>query len=131
MGKTSYTKGKNFELALCNYLADDNYYIIYNEKGITGSQPFDIVAIKNNIATMIECKNLENKGGKFPLSRIESNQMLAFKRAKICGNHNFILAICWNNNVYFLDFDILQFFDKYIDLKNIEPSIGDFYGDNY
>ena len=130
MGKTSYTNGKTFEIDLCNYFKDNGYYVIYNEKGISGSQPVDMIVIKNNIATMIECKNLENKNGKFPISRIEANQLLSYKFAKSCGNHNFIIAVHWNNNIYFIDFDLLQFFDKSIDLKNIKPSIEGFNNEN-
>lgn len=93
------------------------------KSGVTGSQPADIVAIKNNIATLIECKNLDNKSGKFPLSRIESNQWLAYKKLKECHNSNMALAIYWNDNVYFVNFDLLQFFNKSIDLKTLEPNI--------
>lgn len=123
MGKTSYTNGKNFEEMLCQYLAENDYYVIYNEKGITGSQCCDIIAIKDNIATMIECKNLDNKSGKFPLNRIEANQHLAYKHSRECRNNNFILAINWNGDIYFIDFGILQFFDKYIDLSKLDCSI--------
>lgn len=124
MGKTSYTNGKKFEEMLCQYLAEKDYYVIYNEKGITGSQCCDIIAIKNNFAYMIEAKNLDNKSGRFPLSRIEANQHLAYKRARACGNDNFILAIYWEEHgIYFIDFGILQFFDKHIDLSKIDPTI--------
>ena len=93
------------------------------KNGITGSQPCDIVSIKNNIATLIECKNLENKTGLFNLNRIEQNQWLAYDKLKQCHNSNMILAILWNNNVYFINFDLLQFFNKSIDLKLIQPNI--------
>lgn len=123
MGKKQYQLGKNFEEDLCWYLFKEGYYVLYNEKGISGSQPCDIIAIKNNIATLIECKNLENKTGKFNLSRIEANQLIAYKTLKSKENSNMILAIKWNDNVYFINFDLLQFFDKSIDLKKIEPNI--------
>ena len=97
--------------------------LFITKNGVTGSQPVDIVAIKNNIATLIECKNLENTSGKFPLSRIESNQWLAYKKLKECHNSNMTLAIYWNNNIYFVNFDLLQFFNKSIDLKTLEPNI--------
>lgn len=123
MGLKSQLNGFIFESKLCEYLSNDGYYVIYNNKGIVGSQPCDIVAIKNNIATLIECKNLENQSGKFPLSRIESNQWLAYKKLKECHNSNMALAIYWDDNVYFVNFDLLQFFNKSIDLKTLEPNI--------
>ncbi len=122
MGKKQYELGKSFEEQLCWYLSDNGYYVMYNEKGITGSQPCDIIAIKNNIATLIECKNLESKSGIFNLNRIEANQIQAYKRLKLTDNSNMVLAICWNDNVYYINFDLLQFFDKSIDLKKIEPN---------
>ena len=97
--------------------------LFITKSGVTGSQPADIVAIKNNIATLIECKNLDNKSGKFPLSRIESNQWLAYKKLKECHNSNMVLSILWDNKIYFVNFDLLQFFNKSIDLKTLEPNI--------
>lgn len=126
MGKKSYDNGKKFEKDLCNYLSNKNYYIIYNEKGITGAQPCDVVAIKGDIATLFECKNLENESGIFNLDRIEENQRMAYNRYRECDNNNFVLAILWNDNVWFIDFGIIQFFNKSIDLKDIEPNIINF-----
>lgn len=61
MGLKSYKNGKKFEEQLCEHCCKNGYYVIYNEKGITGSQPADIIIIKDNIATLIECKNLSSK----------------------------------------------------------------------
>lgn len=33
------------------------------------------------------------------------------------------LAIYWNNNIYFVNFDLLQFFNKSIPLKEFTPNI--------
>ena len=129
MGKKQYKLGKDFEEQLCWWLSGNGYYVIYNEKGVSGSQPADIVAIKNNIATLIECKHLENKTGIFNLSRLEANQFLAYKKFKEKNNTNMIIAIKWDNKVYFINFDLLQFFDKSIDLKKIEPNIINFFGE--
>lgn len=126
MGKKSYDNGKKFEEELCDYFSNQGYYVIYNEKGITGAQPCDIVIIKNNIATLVEAKNLDNKSGLFNLERVEENQRMAFRHFKKCKNSNFILAIKWNNKVWFIDFDLLQFYDKHINLKLIKPLINNF-----
>ena len=123
MGKKQYEVGKIFEEELCWWLSNNGYYVIYNEKGIAGSQAADIVAIKNNIATLIECKNLENTTGLFNFERLEANQWKAYKKFKEKHNTNMIIAIKWNDKIYFINFDLLQFFDKSIDLKKIEPNI--------
>ena len=121
MGKTSQENGKNFEKNLCEYLSKKGWYVVYMEKGITGSQPCDIIAIRNNLLLMIECKNLVAKNGVFNLSRIEQNQLLSYKKFKSCHNSNFILAINWNGGVYLVDFDWLKFYQNSIDLKIMEP----------
>ena len=63
------------------------------------------------------------KVGIFNLDRIEQNQLLSYKRYRECDNINFILAIKWNNSVWFIDFGLLEFYHKSIDLKLIEPTI--------
>lgn len=98
MGKTSQINGKKFEQKLCQYYANNAYYVIYNEKGVTGSQPCDIIIIKHNIVTLIEAKNLDTSTGLFPIKRIEMNQRLAYKRFLACDNTNFVLAINWNRS---------------------------------
>lgn len=123
MGKKSYDVGKQFEEDLCEFFAKIDFYAIYNNRNNSGAQPFDILVIERNQAYAYECKNLENKNGLFPISRVEENQLLAYKRFKECGNNNMYLAILWNDNVYFINFDLLCYFDKHINLKNIEPNI--------
>lgn len=123
MGKQSQSNGKNFEIQLCYWLKENGYYPEYHEKSVSGSQSSDVTAIKNNIAFKIECKNLSSTTGRFPLSRIEMNQSLSYRAYRDCHNTNYVLAICWNDCVYFLDFGIIQFFKKSIDLKELEPSI--------
>lgn len=125
MGRKSYELGKSFEEDLCWYYFSKGYFVEYHEKGVTGSQSCDITIIKDDIATMVECKNLEAKNGVFNLSRVEENQKLAYARYIECGNTNFILAVLWDNKVYFIDFGIINYFNKSIDLKDIEPNITD------
>lgn len=74
----------------------------------------------------MEAKNLENKSGIFNLDRIEMNQILAYNRFRECKNSNFILAIHWNNCIWFIDFGLLPLYKKSIDLKQIEPNIKEF-----
>lgn len=128
MGIKQYKTGKKFEEDLCWWFRNHGYYPEYHEKSASGSQNGDITIIKDNIATKIECKNLDNKSGLFPLSRIEANQMLAYKAFKECGNINMQLAILWNCSVFFVDFGLLEYYNKSINLKDLEPDIVNFYG---
>ena len=104
MGLKSYKNGAKFEHELCQWFSSQGYYVIYNERNASGAQPVDCIIIKNNIATMVEVKNLDNKTGRFDLNRIEFNQLSSYKRFRECNNTNFIVAIKWNSNLYLIDF---------------------------
>lgn len=80
-----------------------------------GSQPCDLIAIKNNKVLLIDCKTC--KTHLFPISRIEENQRQAFKKYTECGNTNFILAIKYNNDIYEIDMKYIDFTQKNIDLE--------------
>lgn len=123
--------GSKFEKDFADFLANQGYWIHYIEGAAhTGSQPCDLIAIKNNNPMLIDCKTLNNKNGLFPLNRIEENQRLCYKRWKECGNQDYYLVILWNNNVYFVSLDDIDFSKKSYDLKTEEPVWEDFYENN-
>lgn len=122
--------GSNFEKDFANFLASKNYWVHFIEGAAhTGSQPCDIIAIKRDFPELYDCKTLNNKNGLFPISRIEENQRLAYERVRECRNPEtiFSLAILWNNNLYYVDFDDIDFNKKSIDLKEISPYKENFY----
>ncbi len=96
-----------------------------------GSQPFDIITMKNDSVELYDCKTLNNKNGLFPISRIEENQRLSYKKIRKCRNKRtlFSLAILWNNALYYVSFDDIDFSNKSIDLKMIQPYKENFYED--
>lgn len=125
--------GSNFEKDFANFLASKNYWVHFIEGAAhTGSQPCDIIAIKRDFPELYDCKTLNNKNGLFPISRIEENQRLAYERVRECRNPEtiFSLAILWNNNLYYIDFDDIDFNKKSIDLKEISPYKKGFYDEN-
>ena len=122
--------GSNFEKDFANFLASKNYWVHFIEGAAhTGSQPCDIIAIKRDFPELYDCKTLNNKNGLFPISIIEENQRLAYERVRECRNPEtiFSLAILWNNNLYYVDFDDIDFNKKSIDLKEISPYKENFY----
>ena len=122
--------GSNFEKDFANFLASKNYWVHFIEGAAhTGSQPCDIIAIKRDFPELYDCKTLNNKNGLFPISRIEENQRLAYERVRECRNPEtiFSLSILWNNNLYYVDFDDIDFNKKSIDLKEISPYKENFY----
>lgn len=124
------TLGNKFEKDFMKFLANKGYWVHFIENAAyTGNQPCDVIAIKNDKTELYDCKTLANKNGLFPTSRIEENQVLAFKRLRKCCNRStvFALAILWNNDIYIVDFDDINFNDKSIDLRQIRPIWEDFY----
>ena len=122
--------GSKFEKDFAEYLSIKGCWVHFIEGAAhTGAQPCDIIAIKNDRVQLYDCKTLNNKNGIFPLSRVEENQRLAFQRFRECWNEisTFALAILWNNDLYFIDFDNIDFFQKSIDLKEFHPFIRGFY----
>lgn len=125
--------GNKFEKDFCEFLANKKYWVHFIEGAShTGAQPCDIIAIKKDFPELYDCKTLNNKSGLFPISRIEENQRLAYERIRECGNPEtiFSLAILWNNNLYYIDFDDIDFNKKSIDLKEISPDKKGFYDEN-
>ena len=80
-----------------------------------GSQPCDLIAIKNDIATLIDCKTCSTN--LFPIKRIEENQRQAFKKYTKCKNMRYILAVKYNNRIYEINMKDIDFTQKSIDLE--------------
>ena len=109
-GKTKNNQqvGKEFENAFLEHLAKEGFWAHFMNPAPDGSQPFDIIALKNvsgtdkpNImACAFDCKTL--KGHRFPLSRIEDNQEGAFEALNRIGVHNTYFVIDCGNNMYCL-----------------------------
>ena len=76
--------GSDFEQKFCQYFHKKGFWAHFLNPAPDGSQPFDIILIRNGRAFAIDCKTVEGKS--FPLDRIEPNQESAFKLMKECGN---------------------------------------------
>lgn len=120
--------GSKFEKDYAEWLSSSGYWVhLVAGSNHTGSQPFDIIAIKNDVPYCIDCKTLSNKSGTFNLNRIEENQRLSFKKYKKCGNRYFYLAILWNNNIYNVWIDDIDFNKKSINVKDHTLEVEEFY----
>lgn len=92
--------GEDFEKELLEILKLNNFWATkLKEKEIGG--PFDIVATKNNLFFSLEAKNIK-KGTKFQTSRIEPNQISAFKRLSEVGSSNYSFFVFKAENEVFL-----------------------------
>ena len=108
--------GNNFEKEYAEILRRKGYWVTFlTPKQNIGSQPCDLIAIKDDKPILIDCKTC--KTHLFPISRIEENQRQAFKRYTKCGNTKFILAIKYNNKIYEIDMKDIDFEQKSIELE--------------
>lgn len=110
--------GNNFEKEMAEILSKEGYWVLLvTPKGYINSQPCDLIAIKNDRATLIDCKVC--KTHIFQLRRIEENQWQAYKKYKKCGNNDFVLAVKYNKKIYIIPLDIIDKNKKSIDLDTI------------
>ena len=109
-------KGNNFEKEYAEQLKNKGFWVTFlTPKNYVGSQPADLIAVKNNEAILIDCKTCNTD--LFPLSRVEENQRQAFKRYSKCENTNYLLAIKYNNEIYEINMKDIDFTQKSIDLR--------------
>ena len=114
--------GNKFENNLSLILADLGYWVsMFTPKNYSNSQPADMIAVRDDVALLIDAKTLNNKNGLFPLSRIEENQIFAAKKFFECGNNWYNFSILWNDTIYMIPFDTIDFSQKSIDLKEQIP----------
>ena len=95
--------GTQFETIFTRWLFDKGFWALNIPKNKFGAQPFDIIAIKDNLVWAIDCKVCEEK--RLDLRRVEPNQQSAFKfmQTRTYAKCSFI---CWHKNeIYEVTFD--------------------------
>ena len=107
------TLGVRFETELCKLLAQHGWWAHNLSQNQTG-QPADVIAVKNDMATLIDCKVCSND--RFPLSRIECNQEGAMTLWKIRGNTQCYFAMKLSGGeIYMVHFD--ELYERYLNNK--------------
>ena len=84
--------GAEFEREMCQYLKRKGYWVHFLFPDATGAQPFDIIAVKDGISVVMDCKTAVKPI--FPISRLEDNQRMAFEFWLKCGNNMPYIATC-------------------------------------
>ena len=69
--------GSRFEQDLSHILAENGFWVHVMQQNKAG-QPADIVAVKGNFHTLIDCKVVSDDKG-FPFERVEDNQKFAMR----------------------------------------------------
>lgn len=118
--------GNKKEEYVARVLFDNGYWVHLFQQNKRG-QPFDLVAIKNNIALMGDVKSCyENR---FDFTRIEPNQYTSMELALSCGNTNVgFFLVNYLGDIYFISFHhikelVLKKKEKSINLQNLEKLV--------
>jgi Holliday junction resolvase len=99
--------GNSFESELCNILFDKGFWV-HNLAQNQAGQPADVIAARNKVAYLIDCKVCSGKG--FPLSRVEENQDSSMSLWKDCGNGEGWFAIKLAGIIYMIPhFTVMAF----------------------
>lgn len=98
--------GTEFECEFVQMLANRGYWVHFINPDRTGSQPFDVIAVKNGKAYAFDCKTCSTK--RFSIDRLEDNQVLAFEKWISCGNTQPMIAIKYRNQVKILYYSDLK-----------------------
>lgn len=107
---TNRVLGCGFEQELCDLLAEHGYWahnLAQNQIG----QPADVIAVKDNVAVLIDCKVCSDN--RFPLSRIEGNQEGAMTLWEVRGNAYCYFAMkLTDGSIYMVHFDDLNLLEN-------------------
>ena len=98
--------GREFERWVEKKLSDCGYWVHRMAESNTGSQPFDIIALKGYSVYALDCKVISTKRPYFSFSRIEENQKRAFEKLYDCYKSVLLCGfmIYFNGDVYLLDY---------------------------
>ena len=109
--------GTAFEKKMCEWLADQGYWVHFIVPDARGAQPFDIIAVKNGRAMAVDCKT--SATNRFSINRLEDNQVFAFERWIACGNEMPMLAVLYEEKLFMIEYKLLKEM-QVIDLNRIQ-----------
>lgn len=101
--------GNRFEWELCQKLASYGFWV-HNMAQTAAGQPADIIAVRNGLAELIDCKICT--GTYFRVDRIEDNQLYAMSLWEECGNSTGWFAVQFGDLIYMVSLHTLQKAEK-------------------
>ena len=107
MKKSNRAVGNAFEQELCEKLFEHGFWS-HNLKQDNSGQPADVIAVRNKVAYLIDCKDCSSKG--FDLLRVEDNQDTAMQLWETCGNGQGWFALKADGEVYMLSYPLVMAF---------------------
>jgi Holliday junction resolvase len=97
--------GNRFESELCELLFNNGFWT-HNLTQNQAGQPADVIAVRNKVAYLIDCKVCSGKG--FPLSRIEENQESSMTLWRDSKNGEGWFALKIEDDIYMIPLILLQ-----------------------
>ena len=107
--------GTEFEREVVTLLSQKGYWVHFITPDASGSQPFDIIASKDNIPIVADCKTSAKKW--FNISRLEENQIMSFELWHNRRNKNSYIFVKYNEKIYSIPYFVLKEL-KRINLEN-------------
>lgn len=109
--------GTAFEREVVDLLSQKGYWVHFITPNERGSQPFDIIASKNNFPLAADCKTSATK--LFNISRLEENQIMAFELWHKTGNKYACVFVKYKRKIYEIPYRMLKGLTK-INLEECE-----------
>jgi len=101
------SNGGRFEQELSHKLAEAGFWVHVLQQNRSG-QPADIIAIKGQFHTLIDCKVISDAKG-FPFERIEENQRMAMKTfQRKCGELCYFALKLPDESVWMISLERMQ-----------------------
>lgn len=94
--------GTQWEKDFCKILSDRGWWVHFINPDNRGAQPFDIIAVKNGIAHVYDCKTCVSNN--FSMTRLEDNQIMAFEKWIWCGNAMPSIAVLHKGKCYIISY---------------------------
>lgn len=101
--------GNGFEAEFCEKLFQHGYWV-HNLAQNAAGQPADVIAVKNGVPYLIDCKVCSGKT--FSLSRIEENQDLSMTLWEMCGNGQGWFALLLEDEVFMIPHVVINRYRK-------------------
>lgn len=100
-------KGTSFENDFVALLGGQGYWAHRFAEAADGSQPCDVIGVKNGIAYLFDCKTCDAKT--FSIKRLEENQIRCFEKWLACGNSMPMVAVkTKKGHIFFIPYDELK-----------------------
>lgn len=99
-------RGMEFEKRVVRRFEENGWWVHFMAPDSRGAQPFDIIAMKDGLAIVGDCKTATSHW--FPLSRLEWNQVYAFEHWLACGGTEPQVIVEYKDEIKLIPYGVLK-----------------------